>query len=70
LPLQKALPIAQHIAETLAAVHVRGIIHRDVKPANVMLIPDPHTRGGERVKILDFGVAVLADSLDLEKQGW
>jgi serine/threonine protein kinase len=70
LPLEKTLPIAQNIAEILAAVHARGIIHRDVKPANVMLIPDPHTRGGERVKILDFGVAVLADSLDIEKKCW
>ena len=70
LPLQNALPIAQHIAETLAAVHARGTIHRDVKPANVMLIPDQHTRGGERVKILDFGIAVLADSLHLEKEMW
>jgi serine/threonine protein kinase len=68
LPLEKTLPIAQNIAEILAAVHARGIIHRDVKPANVMLIPDPHTRGGERVKILDFGVAVLADSLDIEEE--
>ena len=35
-------------------------MHRDLKPENVFLVPDPEVAGGERVKILDFGIAKLA----------
>mgnify|MGYP000107772273 FL=1 len=51
--------IAQQIASTLAATHEHGIVHRDLKPENVMLVADSHIAGGERAKILDFGVAAV-----------
>ena len=41
--------------------HALGIVHRDLKPENIMLVPDPAHPEGERVKVLDFGIAKLVD---------
>lgn len=60
LPVQEALAIGLQLADTLAATHAQGIVHRDLKPTNVMLVPDPTVPGGERIKLLDFGIAKLA----------
>jgi serine/threonine protein kinase len=60
--LAVALSIGRQLATALANAHEAGIIHRDLKPDNVFLIPDPAVRGGVRVKILDFGVAKLAET--------
>ena len=51
LPVAQTIRIARRVAEGLAAAHAWGIVHRDVTPANVMLM-------GENVKLLDFGLAV------------
>jgi serine/threonine-protein kinase len=59
LPVKTALRIARQIASALFAAHRVNIIHRDLKPDNVMLVPDPDVPGGERVKILDFGIATF-----------
>ncbi len=55
LKLSEALDIAQQAAQGLQAAHDRGIVHRDIKSANLMLTP----RG--QVKIMDFGLAQLAE---------
>jgi tRNA A-37 threonylcarbamoyl transferase component Bud32 len=56
-----ALRLLRQIAWICAAAHQKSIVHRDLKPENMMVIPDPFTFGGERVKILDFGIAKLLD---------
>jgi serine/threonine protein kinase len=55
-----ALRFCRQLASTLSAVHKSGVVHRDLKPDNVMLVPDPEMLGGERAKILDFGIAKIA----------
>ncbi len=52
--------IGRQVAAALAAAHARGIVHRDLKPDNIFLVPDREVSGGERAKILDFGIAKLA----------
>ena len=58
-PAREAATIARGIANALRAAHEQHIIHRDLKPDNVFLVPDPDGLIGERVKVLDFGVAKL-----------
>jgi len=61
LSLDAALNLGSQLAESLAAAHEKNVIHRDLKPDNVMLVADSKAPGGERTKLLDFGIAKLTD---------
>jgi len=60
-PDAEVIRIARQVASTLAAVHETEIIHRDLKPENIFLVADSEVAGGERTKVLDFGIAKLAE---------
>ncbi|MBZ0237786.1 MAG: serine/threonine protein kinase, partial [Deltaproteobacteria bacterium] len=57
-----AAAIARQTASVVGAAHRAGIVHRDLKPDNLFIVPDPDMPERERVKVLDFGIAKLADS--------
>jgi non-specific serine/threonine protein kinase len=63
LPIQEALDIAIQAADGLTRAHEAGMVHRDIKPGNIML-----TSRGE-VKILDFGLAKLSSTTDPVETG-
>jgi TolB-like protein/predicted Ser/Thr protein kinase len=63
LKLEEALEIAVHVAQGLQAAHEKGIVHRDIKSANVML-----TRSGQ-VNVMDFGLAKLKGATVVTREG-
>jgi serine/threonine-protein kinase len=62
LPWQAAVRITSEVAAALAAAHARGIVHRDVTPANVMLTPTG-------AKVVDFGISALIGENDIDPDG-
>ena len=59
LAVPQVLDIASQAGSALAAAHAAGIVHRDLKPENLFLVPDTGAPTGERVKVLDFGIAKM-----------
>lgn len=63
LPEEKVLDIIAQTARALAAAHARGLVHRDIKPGNLLITPEG------KVKITDFGIARVGDQVPLTKTG-
>ncbi|MEZ4361953.1 MAG: protein kinase [Kofleriaceae bacterium] len=59
-PLEQTLRFMRQTASAIGAAHDRAIVHRDLKPANLFIVSDPDIPGGERIKVLDFGIAKLS----------
>ncbi|RMG12394.1 MAG: serine/threonine protein kinase [Planctomycetota bacterium] len=61
LSLRQSLLIARQVLEALGAAHAAGIVHRDVKPANILISHD-----GRTAKLMDFGIALIKDLGDFK----
>ncbi len=57
MPPAEALPLVAHMAAALAAAHQAGIVHRDFKPSNIVLVPSKDNEAEVRAVVTDFGLA-------------
>jgi serine/threonine protein kinase/HAMP domain-containing protein len=62
IPLKETLVIALQLAKALDYAHKSGIVHRDIKPDNIIVLPD-----GETIKVADFGIARIGDNEETKK---
>jgi tRNA A-37 threonylcarbamoyl transferase component Bud32 len=62
LPLDEVASVMQQVCAALHYAHTENVLHRDIKPGNIMMQPDPLTGTGGRVLVADFGIAKAADA--------
>lgn len=67
VPLAVRVEIVAQVADALAAAHSVGVLHKDIKPANILMTADPD--GTPRAKLTDFGIGLLTDRDRLAKAG-
>jgi serine/threonine-protein kinase len=63
LAADTAIEITRQIASALSAAHRVNVLHRDLKPDNIYLVSDPAIPAGERIKVLDFGLAKIQSNV-------
>jgi eukaryotic-like serine/threonine-protein kinase len=68
LTIAEALHVVRQVATALSVAHARDVVHRDLKPDNIFLARDPEVAGGERAKILDFGIAMRLGDRTVEQE--
>jgi serine/threonine-protein kinase len=59
MPAPTVIVLGRQIASAVAAAHRAKVLHRDLKPDNLFLVEDPAVPSGERIKVLDFGLAKI-----------
>jgi serine/threonine-protein kinase len=67
IPLGVRLELVAQVATALAAAHSAGVLHKDIKPANVLIYTDP--QGEPRIRLTDFGIGELTERDRLAKAG-
>lgn len=67
LPVSRALGLLEQVCRALTAAHAGGVVHRDVKPENILVEQQPD--GTERVKLIDFGISHVPGTGRLTRDG-
>jgi len=57
LPIDRAVEVTIAVADALSLAHRKGIVHRDIKPGNIMVAFESNAQVGRKIKVMDFGIA-------------